>query len=159
MICPNHQSFLDPFVLCSTYPYGVFKRIFHVGASEFFESRFMKWVARMIQVVPVNPDTHLMKAMKAGAIGLRHDRILNIYPEGERAFDGDLHEFKSGCRNPSRPNLGLPIVPGRARRRLQGLARNSMRIRPAKVKIRFGKPFLRKTLSKRAFGRNRNTRR
>ena len=97
IIAPNHQSFLDPFVLCSTYPFEFFKSTFHVGASEFFQSRFMGWVGRMLHVVPVNPDTQLMKAMKAGAIGLKRGRILNIYPEGERAYDGKLHDFKKGA--------------------------------------------------------------
>lgn len=140
IICPNHQSFLDPFVLTSNYDYGNFVNIFHVGASEFFESRFMGWVARMLQVVPVDPDTQLMKAMKAGAIGLRHGRVLNIYPEGERGFDGDLHEFKKGAAILA-TELELPILPVA----LDGLhkvwARASMKIRPAKVKIRFGTPF------------------
>lgn len=140
LICPNHQSFLDPFVLCSTYPFGVFKRIFHVGASEFFESRFMQWVARMIQIVPVNPDTHLMKAMKAGAVGLRHGRILNIYPEGERAFDGELHEFKKGAAILA-TELELPIVPVALDGVFKVWPRATMRIRPAKVKITIGKPF------------------
>ncbi|HEX6127226.1 MAG TPA: AMP-binding protein, partial [Pyrinomonadaceae bacterium] len=44
LICPNHQSFLDPFVLCSTYPFEFFKNTFHVGASEFFQTRLMGWV-------------------------------------------------------------------------------------------------------------------
>ena len=140
LICPNHQSFLDPFVLCSTYPYDKFKNTFHVGASEFFANRFMKWVANMLQTVPVDPDTQLMKAMKAGAIGLKHGKILNIYPEGERGFDGELHEFKKGAAILA-TELDLPILPVA----LDGLqnvwARHSWRIRPAKVKIRFGAPF------------------
>ncbi|MBS1792451.1 MAG: AMP-binding protein [Acidobacteria bacterium] len=140
LICPNHQSFLDPFVLCSNYDYDKFKNTFHVGASEFFENRFMKWVANMLQVVPVDPDVQLMKAMKAGAIGLKNGKILNIYPEGERGFDGELHEFKKGAAILA-TELGLPILPVA----LDGLqnvwARRSWRIRPAKVRIRFGKPF------------------
>ncbi len=145
LICPNHQSFLDPFVLCSTYPYDKFKNTFHVGASEFFENRFMKWVALMLQTVPVDPDTQLMKAMKAGAIGLKHGKVLNIYPEGERGFDGELHEFKKGAAILA-TELDLPILPVA----LDGLqnvwARRSWRIRPAKVKIRFGKPFYAKDI-------------
>jgi long-chain acyl-CoA synthetase len=140
LICPNHQSFLDPFILCSTYPRNVFTNIFHVGASEFFESRFMKWVASMLQIVPVNPDTQLMRAMKAGAIGLKHGKILNIYPEGERAFDGDLHEFKKGAAILA-AELDLPILPVALDGVYKVWARKSLKIRPAKVKIRFGKPF------------------
>ncbi|HQU82840.1 MAG TPA: AMP-binding protein [Pyrinomonadaceae bacterium] len=145
LICPNHQSFLDPFVLSSNYPYKYFKNIFHVGASQFFNNRFMQWVAKMLYTVPIDPDTQLMKAMKAGAIGLKHGKILNIYPEGERAFDGELHEFKKGAAILA-TELDLPILPVA----LDGLqnvwARRSWKIRAAKVKIRFGKPFYAKEI-------------
>jgi len=145
LICPNHQSFLDPFVLCSTYDFERFRNTFHVGASDFFQSRFMKWVALMLQTVPVDPDTQLMKAMKAGAIGLKHGKILNIYPEGERSFDGALHDFKKGAAILA-TELDLPILPVA----LDGLhkvwARHTLKIRPAKVKIRFGKPFYAKEI-------------
>ncbi len=140
LICPNHQSFLDPFVLTSNYPYGIFKNIFHVGASMFFRSSFMRFVAAMLKVVPIDQDTQLLRAMKAGAIGLKNGKILNIYPEGERAFDGELHDFKKGAAILA-TELDLPIVPVA----LDGLqnvwARKSWRIRPAKVKIMIGEPF------------------
>lgn len=140
LVCPNHQSFLDPFVLCSNYPFALFKNIFHVGASEFFSNALMRFIAKMLNVVPVNPDTELMRAMKAGAIGLKNGKVLNIYPEGERAFDGELHEFKKGAAILATA-LDLPIVPVA----LDGLqnvwARHSWRIRPAKVKITIGEPF------------------
>lgn len=145
LICPNHQSFLDPFVLSSNYPYAVFSNIFHVGASMFFQGRMMRFVAKMLNVVPIDQDTQLMKAMKAGAMGLKHGKILNIYPEGERAFDGDLHDFKNGAAILA-TELDLPIVPVA----LDGLqnvwARRSRRIRPAKVKIRIGEPFYAKNV-------------
>lgn len=137
LICPNHQSFLDPFIICSNYPFEYFKHIFHVGASQFFQSGFMQFVAKLLQVVPIDPDTQLMKAMKAGAIGLRNGKILNIYPEGERAFDGDLHHFKKGAAILA-TELDLPILPVALDGVYKVWARGSWRIRPAKVKIRFG---------------------
>ncbi len=139
LICPNHQSFLDPFVLCSNYPYRLFKNIFHVGASEFFEGRFLRAIAAMLNVVPVNPDTELMRAMKSGAIGLKNGKVLNIYPEGERAFDGDLHAFKKGAAILA-TELDMPIVPVAIDGLQNVWPRNSWRIRPAKVKITIGKP-------------------
>lgn len=139
IICPNHQSFLDGFIVPATYPYSILKDIFHVGASEFFQSRLMRLIAKLTNVVPVDPDTQLLKAMKAGAIGLRNGKILNIYPEGERAFDGELHPFKKGAAILS-TELNLPIVPVA----LDGLwkvwARGSNKIRFEKVKIHFGQP-------------------
>ena len=140
LICPNHQSFLDPFVLCSNYPFEFFKNTFHVGASEFFQTRLMGWIASMLHVVPVNPDTQLMKAMKAGAIGLKRGRILNIYPEGERAYDGQLHQFKKGAAILA-TELELPILPVAIDGLYKVWARRTLKIRPAKVKIRIGKPF------------------
>ena len=140
LICPNHQSFLDPFVLCSNYPYRLFRNIFHVGASEFFSNAFMRFVAKMLNVVPVNPDTELMRAMKAGAIGLKHSKVLNIYPEGERAFDGELHGFKKGAAILA-SELDLPIVPVAIDGLYKVWPRKSWRIRPAKVKITIGKAF------------------
>lgn len=139
LICPNHQSFLDPFVICSNYPYRLFKNIFHVGASEFFEGSLMKNIAKMLNVVPVNPDTELMRAMKAGAIGLKNGRVLNIYPEGERAFDGELHGFKKGAAILA-TELDMPIIPVAIDGLYKVWPRNSWRIRPAKVKITIGEP-------------------
>lgn len=139
IICPNHQSFLDPFVLCSTYPFEVFANIFHVGASEFFRSRLMSFVAAMLKVVPIDPDTQLLKAMKAGAAGLKCGKILNIYPEGERAFDGKLHQFKKGAAILS-SELVLPILPVAIDGLYRVWPRGSMKIRPAKVRIKFGEP-------------------
>ncbi len=151
LICPNHQSFLDPFVVCSTYPFEVFKNTFHVGAAEFFEGRVMKTIALMLQVVPIDPDTQLMRAMKAGAIGLKNGKILNIYPEGQRAFDGELHEFKKGGAILA-TELDLPIVPVALDGVYKVWARRSWRIRPAKVKIRFGEPFFARDIVDSAMG-------
>lgn len=140
IVCPNHQSFLDPFVICSNYRYQLFSNIFHVGASEFFNNGFTRYVAKMLNVVPVNPDTELMRAMKAGAIGLKHGKVLNIYPEGERAFDGELHAFKKGAAILA-SELDMPIVPVAIDGLYKVWPRSSWRIRPAKVKIHIGKPF------------------
>jgi long-chain acyl-CoA synthetase len=145
LICPNHQSFVDPFVLCSNYPFALFRNIFHVGASEFFSNALMRFIAKMLNVVPVNPDTELMRAMKAGAIGLKHGKVLNIYPEGERAFDGELHQFKKGAAILA-TELGLPIVPVAMDGLFKVWPRGSWRIRPAKVKIMIGEPFYAKDI-------------
>jgi len=151
LICPNHQSFLDPFVLCSNYSYRLFRNTFHVGASEFFDNVLMGYVAKMLNVVPVNPDTELMRAMKAGAIGLKHGKVLNIYPEGERAFDGELHQFKKGAAILA-TELDLPIVPVAIDGLQNVWARKSSRIRLAKVKITIGEPFYAKDILSPAAG-------
>ena len=110
LICPNHQSYLDAFVLIGALPLRVFNEFFVVGASEYFETPMMKWFARELNVVPVDPDASLVPAMQAGAFGLRHGRVLVLFPEGERSIDGTVRTFKKGAAILS-DTLGVPIVP------------------------------------------------
>ncbi len=140
LVCPNHQSFLDPFVVASSYPFEIFKHSFAVGASQFFQNRLMKFIADMLNVVPIDPDTQLMRALKASAAGLKHGKILNIYPEGERAFDGELHDFKKGAAILA-TELDLPIVPVALDGLYKVWGRNSSQIKFSKVRVHFGEPF------------------
>ncbi len=110
IISPNHQSYLDPFVLTSVLPYRVFRQLFFVGAAEYFETPLRRWVARLANCVPVDPDANLVPAMRAGAFGLAHGKILMLFPEGERSIDGTVKRFKKGAPILSR-HLDVPIVP------------------------------------------------
>jgi long-chain acyl-CoA synthetase len=110
LITPNHQSYVDPFILCSVLPYRIFKDVFLVGAPEYFETPFTRWVARTANLVPVDPDSHLIPAMKAGAFGLTHGKVLLLFPEGERSIDGTVKKFKKGAPILAQ-HLNVPIVP------------------------------------------------
>jgi long-chain acyl-CoA synthetase len=110
LLCPNHQGFLDPFVLAGVLPYRCFAALFAVGAAEYFQSPVMAWVARQINVVPVDADASLVPAMKAGAFGLSHGKVLLLFPEGERSIDGTVKRFKKGAPILAR-HLRVPIVP------------------------------------------------
>ena len=110
IISPNHQSYLDPFFVCSVLPFGTVSRLFFVGATEYFESPAAAWLARQFNLVPVDPDANLVPAMKAGAFGLRHGKVLLLFPEGERSIDGTVKRFKKGAVILSR-HMHAPIVP------------------------------------------------
>jgi long-chain acyl-CoA synthetase len=110
IISPNHQTYLDAVLLAARLPFGVFRRLFLVGAAEYFESRVMAWLARAINVVPVDPNANLITAMRAGAAGLRLGKVLILFPEGERSIDGELKPFRKGAAILA-SHLGVPIVP------------------------------------------------
>jgi long-chain acyl-CoA synthetase len=110
LICPNHQSYVDAFFVCGVLPYRTLANLFFVGAVEYFETPLMAWVARKINCVPVDPDSNLVPAMKAGAFGLAHGKILMLFPEGERSIDGTVRRFKKGAPILARHH-GVPIVP------------------------------------------------
>jgi long-chain acyl-CoA synthetase len=138
---PNHQSYLDAFLLVSVLPYATFRRVFFVGASEYFETPLMRRLARMANIIPVDPDANLLRAMQAGASGLRNGKVLILFPEGERSIDGKIKKFKKGAPILSL-NLGVPIVPVA----LEGLFEVWPRGRAfqgfAPVRMEFGKPLL-----------------
>ena len=110
LITPNHQSYLDPFFVCAALPYRIFKQLFFVGATEYFETPLTRRLARQINLVPVDPDANLIPAMKAGAFGLTRGKILMLFPEGERSIDGTVKKFKKGAPVLSQ-QLDVAIVP------------------------------------------------
>ncbi len=110
IISSNHQSYLDPVLLASVLPWPTFRNLFAVGTSEIFGSGFMRRLARWLRVIVVDPDANLVSAMRAGAFGLRHGRVLILYPEGERSIDGTPRTFKKGAAILS-IHLQVPIVP------------------------------------------------
>jgi long-chain acyl-CoA synthetase len=110
LVCPNHQSYIDGVLIPSIVPFRVFRRMFFVGASEYFESPFMRRLAYALDIVPVDPDANLVRALQAGAAGLRSGRVLTLFPEGERSIDGSVRRFRKGAVILSR-ELGVPIVP------------------------------------------------
>jgi len=110
LISPNHQSYLDAFLVVGALPYRIFRRLFFVGASEYFETPFMRRLAEKMNVVPVDPDANLLRAMQAGAFGLRRHRILILFPEGERSPDGAPKRFKKGAAITALQTQ-VPIVP------------------------------------------------
>ncbi len=137
LICPNHLSYIDALVVMAPLPYRVFKRVFFVGAAELFTSPSMRLLARVANIYPVDPDAHLLRAMKLGAFGLRKGRILCIFPEGARSFDGKLGPFKKGAAILAR-EIGVVMVPVAIRGAHEVWARDSRRIRLHKLKVEFG---------------------
>jgi long-chain acyl-CoA synthetase len=146
VICPNHQSYLDPFMLCPMLPFRVFNNLFFVGAVEYFETPLTKWFARLANLVPVDPDSNLVPAMQAGAFGLAHGKVLVLFPEGERSIDGTVKKFKKGAPILAQ-HLRVPIVPvaitGLFELWPRGRGCNWRRLRPwsrHRVKIAIGEP-------------------
>jgi acyl carrier protein len=109
LISPNHESYLDVFLMVAALPFHTLRRLFFVGASEYFATPFRRWLAARLNVVPVDPDANLVHAMQAGAYGLRHGKVLVLFPEGERSPDGQIKRFKKGAAILS-VQLNVPIV-------------------------------------------------
>ncbi|HYM04929.1 MAG TPA: AMP-binding protein [Terriglobales bacterium] len=139
IISSNHQSYLDPVILGAVLPWQVFRNLFAVGTSEIFGSGFMRRLARWMRVIVVDPDANLVSAMRAGAFGLRHGRILILYPEGERSIDGTPRTFKKGAAILS-AHLQVPIVPVAIEGFYDAWPRGKRFQKFAPLEIEFGNP-------------------
>jgi long-chain acyl-CoA synthetase len=110
IIAPNHSSYLDAPILTAALPWKAFHNVFYVGTSEIFGAGSMRRFAQFLHLIPVDPDSNLVPAMRAGAYGLRAGRILVLYPEGERSIEGPPKKFKKGAAILAQ-HLNVPIVP------------------------------------------------
>jgi long-chain acyl-CoA synthetase len=110
ILCANHSSYLDGPYLISALPWRAFHNVFYVGTSEIFGSGLMRKVSQLLHLIPLDPDSNLVPAMRAGAYGLRAGKILVLYPEGERSIEGPPKQFKKGAAILAQ-HLNIPIVP------------------------------------------------
>ena len=142
ILSSNHQSYIDPLVLVSVLPESIMRNSFAVGTSEIFGEGFMRRLARWLRVIVVDPDANLVPAMRAGAFGLKHKRVLFLYPEGERSIDGTPRIFKKGAAILS-IHLQVPILPIAIEGFYEAWPRGKNFFQKrSQLKIQFGKPIL-----------------
>jgi long-chain acyl-CoA synthetase len=148
LICPNHQTLADGFLISAAVPYRTWRHLFFVGASEYYATRASAWFARAIGIVPIDADGNLAGAMRVAADGLRRGWVLMLFPEGERSIDGTLKPFRRGGAILA-SRLQIPIVPvaitGAFARWPRGHAfawRTFWRRDALPVRLRFGAPMV-----------------
>ena len=141
LICPNHQSYLDAPVVLSLLPWPIYSQVFHLGTSEIWGWGWRRKLARTVRLIPVDPDANLVAGMRAGAYGLRHGKILTLYPEGERSIDGAPKRFKKGAAILA-VHLGVPIYPVAIDGFYDVWPRGKSPQRFSKLSVRFGDPIL-----------------
>ncbi|HEV2115068.1 MAG TPA: AMP-binding protein [Terriglobales bacterium] len=141
IICPNHQSFIDPIVLAGVVPWPLFRDAFSLGTTEIFGAILPKQAAKLLKVIPVDPDSALVSAMRAGAYGLRRGKVLVLFPEGERSIDGVPRNFKKGAAILA-TRLRVPIVPVAMDGFFEVWPRGKKYQGPHPLRIAFGDPLL-----------------
>ncbi len=110
ILCANHSSYLDGPYLIAALPWKPFHNVFYVGTTEIFGAGLMRELSHLLHLIPLDPDSNLVPAMRAGAYGLRAGKILVLYPEGERSIEGPPKQFKKGAAILAQ-HLNIPIVP------------------------------------------------
>ena len=110
MLCPNHESFLDGPLVVSILPRRVIYNMFIIGYSDYWTTPLTALAAKIYNIVEIDANANLTRAMQVAAFGLKQGRVMIIFPEGTRSIDGKIAEFKKGAAILSH-ELGVPIVP------------------------------------------------
>ncbi len=108
ILCPNHTSVIDSFLLPSVLP----RRITFVGKAEYLDDWKTKHLFPALGMIPLDRSggDSSARALDAAAGVLESGELFGIYPEGTRSRDGKLRKGHTG---PARLALrtGAPMVP------------------------------------------------
>ncbi len=110
ILCPNHASYLDGFILAYAVPGPTRRRLFSLGYAGYFDVPVIRNLLKLVRVIPVDSARHVVEAMQVSAYILRHGRVLALFPEGFRTPGGELGQFKKGVAILAK-ELGVPLLP------------------------------------------------
>lgn len=110
ILCPNHASFLDGFLLAYAVPRALRCRLFSLGYSGYFDVPVVRDLLKIIRVIPVDSSRNVVAALQVSSHILRHGQILGIFPEGFRTPTGEVGRFKKGVAILAR-ELDVKLVP------------------------------------------------
>ncbi|MFH1397082.1 MAG: AMP-binding protein [Candidatus Omnitrophota bacterium] len=140
ILCVNHGSYLDAFIVEAAMPASLRKGLFFVGFRAYFEQFFIKDIIKYIRVIPIDPGMHFVEAMQAASYVLKNDKMVCIFPEGQRTIDGNVKEFKKGVGILAK-ELNIPLIPVLITGSYESWPRTKSLPRPYPIKITFGRPF------------------
>lgn len=136
IIAANHTSYLDGFVIAASLPFKIYKDTYFLGYQKYFVGRFKSIFARLAHVIPVDPDIYLNRALQISSYVLNNGKILCIFPEGGRSFNGKLLPFKKGIGVLSL-ELNVPVLPVIIKGTYEALPRGAKFIRFSKIRVSF----------------------
>ena len=110
ILCANHVSFLDAFFLSACLPRWLKWKIFFLGFRKYFEVPIIRHIIKIGHIIPVDAADNLKSAMQACSYILKNNKVVCIFPEGERSIDGSIQPFKKGVGILSE-ELNVSLVP------------------------------------------------
>ncbi len=137
LICPNHVTFMDGFLLFSVMPQARRKDLFFLGTTFYFELPVIRSLVKALRVIPVDSARRLVEAMQASAYVLRHGKTLCVFPEGSRSITGELLPIRKGVVILAK-ELDVPIMPAYIQGAHEAWPPTRAFPKPHPVKIIFG---------------------
>lgn len=84
VILPNHCSFFDPFFINAS----IDEKFHFVVSDTQFRTAFMRWLLAQTGAISITKNTTDLKSLKKMTDASRSGKIIGIFPEGLRTWDG-----------------------------------------------------------------------
>lgn len=139
LICPNHQSYLDPGFLYALLPYNLLDNLLFLGFGEEFRRAPLSWVVGIGRVIFTGAAGNMFESLKLSFDALERGKSICIFPEGGRAVSEEFMEPRPGAGILSIES-GTPIVPVYIHGAHKTLSPMEPRLRLGKVTVTVGKP-------------------
>lgn len=139
LLCSNHNSYLDGFVLAASFPNELRNNLFFLGFVAFIDVPVIRQLQKLIRIIPISPTEHLVPAMRSGAYVLKNGKILAVFPEAARSIDGEVKEFKKGIGILVK-NVKVPVLPLYIKGSFEAWPRPKKIPKLYPIKVIFGKP-------------------
>lgn len=92
IICSNHISFMDPFILAMSFG----KQVHFLAKKELFQNKILAYFLDKLGAIPVDRQNIDLKAIKNSVNVLKEDKYLGIFPEGTRVKEVKRENIKNG---------------------------------------------------------------
>jgi long-chain acyl-CoA synthetase len=97
LVCPNHESYLDPVAIIAALPPALVPRTWWAGwTGILFTTRLRRLFSRIAQIVPVDQYRGGAASLALAAQVFERGEALVWFPEGGLSRDGKLQRFQAG---------------------------------------------------------------
>jgi 1-acyl-sn-glycerol-3-phosphate acyltransferase len=139
LLCPNHQSYIDPLVIFAILPGWMLDRLMFVALGEIFGRPPLSWLKHPTRIIPTGSAGTLGESLKLSHEGLKRGMSVCIFPEGGRTTTGKIMDPRPGAGILS-VETGTPIVPILIEGAINTLSHLNPQFKFAKVQIIIGDP-------------------
>ena len=135
LIAANHASYLDiPMLGC-----GMKRRAWYLGRNDLFPIPVLNNILQALGWIPVKLGRLDREAFGKAINLIRSGKVVVIFPEGARSYDGHLRPAKAGI-GVIVSQTGCPVVPAYLKGTFDVLPRGAWWPRVSQVMVRFGEP-------------------
>lgn len=110
LICPNHQSLIDPILIYALLPGKMLERTLFTGFGEYFSKAPLSWIVHPMRIILTGTGRTSAESIRLATEGLNRGYSVCIFPEGERTSTGEVMKPRIGAGVLS-VETDTPIVP------------------------------------------------